>query len=109
MSLDTRIHWVFLCQYAFIRSEGQAHLLLENMARALGGDVDVLQVVHLLMSVNNARAQLLGGCIRGDNTFLHEVWEEVTELEAIAGIISTRSWEESQRVDEVPDQSFVGL
>lgn len=109
MSLDTRIHWVFLCQYAFIRSEGQAHLLLENMARALGGDVDVLQVVHLLMSVNNARAQLLGGCIRGDNTFLHEVWEEVTELEAIAGIVSTRSWEESQRVDEVPDQSFVGL
>jgi hypothetical protein len=77
------------------------------MARALGGEIDIVQTVNTLMAVTHARTLLLGECSRGDNDFIKAVWEEATELEAIAATLMTRTFEESQQIDDEPDMSFI--
>jgi hypothetical protein len=98
-----------LSVYSLIRFENRATMLLENIATAFGGEIDTLQTVSTLMAVTHARTLVLGERSRNENQFFNEVWEEIAELEAIASILITRTFEESMKIDESPDESFVGV
>jgi hypothetical protein len=69
----------------------------------------MLETVQMLMAVTHARTILLGERSRGDYTFFNSVWEEITELEAVAAILITRTHDESTLIDEMPDDSFIGV
>lgn len=102
-------YWVYLCQCAFIRQPNMTRLLGELLCSGMGADYDPLNIIALLMSMSYARNGILGNEIRGiQDTFNNGAWDDITELEAIIGIIVTRDYEESTRVDEVPDPTFVG-
>lgn len=102
-------HWTFLSQFAFIRNANSAGLLVENMVSELGSNFDTLNTISLIMSMTYARADLMGNRIRSsENPYVNDMWEDITELEAITGIILTRDFDESTRVDEVPDPTFAG-
>lgn len=102
-------YWVYLCQCAYMRQANMTRLLGELLCSGMGADYDPLNIIALLMSVNYARNGILGNEIRGiQDAFNNGAWEDITELEAIIGIIVTRDYEESTRVDEVPDPTFIG-
>lgn len=109
MSQAAIAHWTFLSQFAFIRNANSAGLLVESMVSELGSNFDTLNTISLIMSMTYARADLMGNRIRSsENPYVNDMWEDITELEAITGIILTRDFSESARVDEVPDPTFAG-
>lgn len=102
-------YWVYLSQCGFMREPNITMLVGESLCTGMGNEFDPLNMIGMLVSMNYVRNRILGNQIRCiQDTFNNGAWEDITELEAIIGIILTRDYEESTRVDEVPDPSFIG-
>jgi ParB family protein of integrating conjugative element (PFGI_1 class) len=102
-------YWMYLCQCAFMRRPDMTRLLGELLCSGMGDDFDPLNIIAMLMDMNYARTGILGNEIRGiQDAFSNGAWGDITELDAIVGIIVTRDYEESTQVDEVPDPTFIG-
>lgn len=103
------VYWVFLCQLSFIRSDNIGGQLMQHLANDIGEDIDLMLPINLLINMSYVRTKIFAMQIRGKGSeFDNAAWEEITELEAIAGIMLTRDYDESVRADEVPDPTFIG-
>lgn len=109
LSLGRRVHWALLSSYALLRHEQRDIAFLEGASMMFQGEINIVDAVGLLLSALNARTVALGECARGDNDFIVPIWHELTEIEAVAAVLATRTWAESQEMDEIPDEVFKGV
>src|SRR5690606_21215655 len=101
-----RVHWALLNSYALLRQEQRELTFLEGVSNMVGGEINIIDAVGLLLSALNARSVAFGEAARSDCEFFKPIWHEITELEAVTAILMTRTFEESQEMDEIPDEVY---
>lgn len=101
-----RVHWVILNSYAVLGVEHSEIAFLEGASALLQGEIHITDAVELLLSALHARTLALGESARGEHDFFTPLWHEITEIEAVAAVLMTRTYAESQEMDEVPDDAF---
>lgn len=102
-----RAHWATLHVYANILSLDRHIKLINDWATLNGGEFDIDSFIGLLTHITVARTTMMGKLARDqDNKIYGEIWEHLCELEAVSGVLMTRTLEESARLDDEPSPAF---
>lgn len=101
-----RVHWVILNSYALLHADQREIAFLEGASAMMQGEIHIADAVELLLSALHARSLALGESVRGEHDIFTPIWHEITEIEAVTAVLMTRTYEESQEMDEVPDEAY---
>ena len=93
-------HWAMLHIYSNILSPDRHHKLINDWAAMNDGEFNIDVFVEVLTIIAVARSIMMGEVARDqDSKIYRELWEYVCELEAVSGVLLTRTDEESARLD----------
>jgi hypothetical protein len=93
-------HWAMLHIYSNILSPDRHHKLINDWANMNDGEFNIDVFVEVLTIIAVARSIMMGEVARDqDSKIYRELWEYVCELEAVSGVLLTRTDEESARLD----------
>lgn len=105
MSEGQLFHWVLLHSYANLLNPARHKLLIEDLNHLFGGQLDTYFLVETLTSLTVMRTTAMAEVIR-DNELYEPFWNNLCELEAIGGVLLTRTMDESAKVDGEANPMF---
>lgn len=86
--------------YSNILTSDRHHRLINDWAAMNDGEFNIDVFVEVLTVITLARSIMMGEVARDqDSKIYSELWEYVCELEAVSGVLLTRTDEESARLD----------
>lgn len=72
-----------------------------------GGEFNIDDFVEVMTLITVARSTMMGILARDENNKAYgQLWECLCELEAVSGVLLTRTLEESARFDDEPNPAF---
>lgn len=100
-------HWATLHVYANILSFDRHNKLINDWAAMNGGEFNIDDFVEVMTLITVARSTMMGILARDENNKAYgQLWECLCELEAVSGVLLTRTLEESARFDDEPNPAF---